>query len=77
MQKIWAFKDNEYADTDSVDLKLFKPTGKSYDSVETLCRMHNIKVHLALKPITYSAPAGEYSKQNEQQQQLNVEEDKQ
>ena len=52
----------EYADTDSADLKHFKPTAKFYDGVETLCRMLNIKVNPALKSITYSAPASEDSK---------------
>lgn len=54
MQKIWQFKDNESVDTDSVDLKTFKPVGKFYEDVETLCRMFNIKIHPALKPIAYS-----------------------
>lgn len=50
MQKIWAFKDNESADTDSIDLKQYKGTGKFYDDVDTLCRLFSIKVHPALKP---------------------------
>lgn len=54
MQKIWTFKDNETAETDSVDLKTFKPIGKFYDDVETLTRMLNVKVHPALKPISYN-----------------------
>lgn len=52
MQKIWTFKDNENVETDSIDLsKIYKPTGKFYDDVETLCKLYNIRVHPALKPV--------------------------
>jgi hypothetical protein len=50
MQKIWAFKDNESVETETIDMKQYKGTGKFYDDVETLCRMFGIKVHPALKP---------------------------
>lgn len=60
MQKIWTFKDNEYAETDGIDLKTYKPTGKFYDDVETLCRMFNIKVHPALRPVVHSNQSEEH-----------------
>jgi hypothetical protein len=50
MKKIWQFKDNEAAETDAIDMKPYKGTGKFFDDVETLSRMFNIKVHPALKP---------------------------
>ena len=53
MQKIWQFKDNDNAETDGVDLKLFKPVGKFYDDIETITRMLNLKIHPALKPAVY------------------------
>ena len=54
MQKIWTFKDNENIETDGVDLKAFKPSGKFYEDIEALCRLFNTKVHPALKPAHYS-----------------------
>lgn len=53
MQKIWTFKDSEHAETDNVDLKAFKPSGKFYEDVESLCKLFNTKVHPALKPAVY------------------------
>ncbi len=50
MKKIWTFKENNGVDTDGIDLKSYKGTGKFFDDVETLCKMFNIKVHPALKP---------------------------
>lgn len=62
MQKIWTYKDNEAVETDAIDLKTFKPVGKFYDDIETITRMLNIKVHPALRPLTYPK-TGEESKQ--------------
>ncbi len=55
MQRIWQFKDSEAAETDNIDLKAFKPVGKFYEDVETLCKTFNIKVHPALKPVSYGS----------------------
>ncbi len=60
MQKIWTFKDNDSVETEGIDLKTFKPVGKFFDDVETLCKMFNIKQHPALKP-----PAHNEGKQGE------------
>ena len=57
MQKIWTFKECEAVETDSVDLKTFKPTGKFYDDAEALCRAFNIKVHPSLKATIQSPPS--------------------
>ena len=59
MNKIWTFKESEQAETDNVDLKQFKPTGKFYDDVETLCKLFSIRVHPALKPTIYAPLPGE------------------
>ena len=67
MQKIWQFKDNEAVETDSVDLKTFKPVGKFYEDVETLAKIFNIKVHPALKPANYSGSEDHPSQANEEQ----------
>jgi len=40
-------------------LKTFKATGKFYDDIEIITRMLNIKIHPALKPISYTNPAAE------------------
>ncbi|CDW82788.1 UNKNOWN [Stylonychia lemnae] len=69
MQKIWTFKDNENIDTEGVDLKTFKPSGKFYEDVEVLCRLFNTKVHPALKPAVYSMTE-EQKQQHDSQQQL-------
>ena len=58
MQKIWTFKDNDQTETDNIDLKTFKPTGKFYDDIELLSKMFNVKVHPALKPVVYSPLPG-------------------
>lgn len=50
MNKIWTYKESEAAETDQIDLKAFKPTGKFYDDIETLTRVFGIRIHPALKP---------------------------
>ena len=59
INKIWTFKESESVETDGVDLKQFKPTGKFYDDVETACRLFGMRVHPALKPVTYAPLPGE------------------
>jgi hypothetical protein len=59
MNKIWTFKESEQAETDNVDMKQFKATGKFYDDIETICRLYGIRVHPALKPIKYESLAGD------------------
>lgn len=55
MQKIWTFKDNENAEIDNIDIsKTYKATGKFYDDVDALCKLYNLRVHPALKPIVYN-----------------------
>ena len=52
MNKIWTFSENDQAETaDSPELKAFKPTGKFYEDIENVCKIMNIKVHPALKPV--------------------------
>lgn len=65
MNKIWTFKDSEAVDTDSVDLKTFKATGKFYDDIELACKLFGIRVHPALKPIVYTPLPGDDGKPNE------------
>lgn len=59
MQKIWTFKENDTTETDQIDLKTFKPTGKFYEDVELLAKTFNVKVHPALKPVSYAPLPGE------------------
>jgi hypothetical protein len=33
METIWNFKDNESVETEKIDLKPFKPTGRFFDDV--------------------------------------------
>lgn len=54
MQKIWQFRENDAAELDGIDLsKTFKPVGKFYEDVETLCKLYGIKVHPAMKPVVH------------------------
>lgn len=64
MNKIWTFKESESVETDAIDLKTFKPTGKFYDDVETLCKMFGSRVHPALKPISYASHPGDEGKEH-------------
>lgn len=59
MNKIWNFKENEAVECDGIDMKTYKPTGKFYDDVEVLCRMFNLRVHPAMKPVVNLRPDGE------------------
>lgn len=58
-QSIWSFKENEAVETDKVDMKPFKPTGKFFDDVQTLAKMFGIKIHPALKESAYRSESAE------------------
>ncbi len=49
MQKIWTYKECEAVETDGIDLKGFKPTGKFFEDADLICKLFNIKVHPGLK----------------------------
>jgi len=49
MLKIWNFRESEAVETDSIDLKAFKASGKFYDDADTLSKLFGIKVHPGLK----------------------------
>jgi len=53
MENIWTFEENSKVDTEKVDLKPFKPTGRFFEDVQTLVRMFGIKTHPALRESTY------------------------
>jgi len=53
MEALWTFKDNETIETDKVDLKPFKATGKFFDDVQTLAKLFNVRVHPALRESSY------------------------
>lgn len=53
MESIWNFKDNELVETEKVDLKTFKPTGRFFEDVLTLTKTFNIKLHPALRESSY------------------------
>lgn len=53
MENIWTFEENQRIDTDKVDMKPFKPTGRFFEDVQTLVRMFGIKTHPALRESTY------------------------
>ena len=53
MVSIWTFEENQNTETDKVDLKPFKPSGKFFDDVQTLVRMFNINTHPALRESSY------------------------
>ena len=68
---IWTFEDNQAIETEKVDLKPFKPTGKFFDDVQTLVRMFGIKTHPALRESSYrqDVPNGSASQANESQEE--------
>ena len=53
METIWTFEENQAAETEKVDLKPFKPTGRFFEDVQTLVRMFGIKTHPALRESSY------------------------
>mmetsp|Transcript_5391 Transcript_5391/g.6658 ORF Transcript_5391/g.6658 Transcript_5391/m.6658 type:complete len:106 (-) Transcript_5391:1098-1415(-) len=53
MESIWTYEENQSVETDKVDMKPFKPTGKFFDDAQTLVRMFGIKTHPALRESTY------------------------
>ena len=52
MQKIWNFRESEAVETDGIDTKAFKSSGKFYDDTEGLCKLYNIKLHPSFKAPT-------------------------
>ena len=53
MDTIWTFEENQNVETERVDLKPFKPTGRFFDDVQTLVRLFGIKTHPALRENSY------------------------
>jgi len=53
MVNIWNYEGNQAIETDKVDLKPFKPSGKFFDDVQTLVRLFGIQTHPALRETTY------------------------
>ena len=53
MDLIWTYEYNQAIETDKVDLKPFKPTGRFFDDVQTLVRLFGIKTHPAIRYSTY------------------------
>lgn len=64
MESIWTYSENQSIDTDKVDLKPFKPTGKFFDDVNTLIKLFGIKTHPALRLSTYRNDHGGSSHQS-------------
>jgi len=59
MESIWNFKDNETIETEKVDLKPFKPTGKFFDDVNNLVKLLGIRLHPALRESAYRSEDSE------------------
>ena len=53
MDTIWTFEENQAAETEKVDMKPFKPTGRFFEDVQNLVRMFGIKTHPALRENSY------------------------
>ena len=53
MDTIWTFEENQAVETEKVDMKPFKPTGRFFEDVQTLVRMFGIKTHPALRENSY------------------------
>ena len=53
MENIWTFESNQAIETDKVEMKPFKPTGKFFEDTQTLVRMFGIKTHPGIKESSY------------------------
>ena len=53
MANIWTFEENQAIETEKVDLKPFKPTGRFFDDVQTLVGLFKVKTHPALRESSY------------------------
>lgn len=53
MESIWNFNDNDQIETDKVDLKPFKATGRFFEDILALTKLFNIKLHPALRESSY------------------------
>jgi hypothetical protein len=53
MDTIWTFEENQAIETEKIDLKPFKPTGRFFEDVQTLVRMFGMKTHPALRESSY------------------------
>ena len=65
MENIWTFEENECLETDKVDMKPFKPTGKIFDDVQTLMRMFGTKTHPGLRESSYREMSDNVSQADE------------
>lgn len=63
MEKIWQFKDNEYVETDKIELKSFKPVGKFFEDVQFLTKHFSVKTHPALNEANYKKQSNEGDEQ--------------
>ena len=48
--KIWNFRESDSVETDSIDLKAYKPLGKFYEDADNISKLFGIKLHPALRP---------------------------
>lgn len=55
MERIWNFSSNEAVETEKVEMKQFKPTGRFFDDIQTLAKMFNIRVHPSLTEKAYKS----------------------
>jgi hypothetical protein len=50
---IWNFEENELIETDKVDMKPFKPTGKFFTDSQTLIQLFKVVTHPSLRESSY------------------------
>lgn len=50
---IWNFQDNEAIETEKVEMKTYKPTGKFFVDSQFLVKLFGIQTHPAIKESTY------------------------
>ena len=50
---IWNFQENEAIDTEKIDLKTYKPTGKFFIDVQFIVKLFGIHMHPCLRESTY------------------------
>jgi hypothetical protein len=50
---IWTFGDSEAKNTDDVNLGQYKLTGKFHDDAAAICKLMDIQIHPALRPVLW------------------------
>ena len=68
---IWNFEENEAIETDKVDMKPYKPTGKFFADAQTLVSLFKVVSHPSLKEGAYRSKTDKLQEPEKEIQTLN------